>query len=52
MDNLFGIGKQATRGLFDDMDDEGGVVNFGLAVDWRCLFSELFRGQNEEVKRL
>lgn len=31
-------------------DDEGGIRNFGLTIDWRCLFSELFRGKNDEAR--
>lgn len=34
--------------MYIDIDDDG-IKNFGLSIDWRCLFSELFRSQNETV---
>lgn len=53
MDNLFGLPNHASRSVFADdfgIDDDGAVKNFGLTIDWRCLFSELFREQNEQAR--
>jgi hypothetical protein len=57
LDNLFGISKESSKAFFGrdgddglDYDVDGNIKNFGLTVDWRCLFSELFREQNEQAR--
>lgn len=53
MDHLFGINHAMSKvsDLEDyHLEDERAVRNFGLSVDWRCLFSELFQQQNEAAR--
>jgi hypothetical protein len=50
MDHLFGVNVTATASGLSNEDDDELEHPMALTVDWKSLFSELFRDQNSDAR--